>query len=633
MTAKYRFYETEVYFADSWKLTPDLTMSYGLRYENYTVPYATNGIESVSNIGSFDNYINARVKQSNAGIAGPSAVPLISYSLGGKTNNGPDYFQPSNKDFAPRIAFAWNPSFDKKTVFSVGGGLVYDHSIVNALIFLELQTSYLFESSNPLLFGTQGNPAATLTTAPRFGGITGSIPLPSAPVVKAPYFPFVVNGSPVGLAEGAANLDTDPALRNPYNIQYAGGMQHEFPHGYILKMNYFGRLGRRLLAQADSSQLIEFPDNTGKSNQIMSQAMGGMVTQLRANAGLGPLGAILSLKAQPWFEDVVLPGVGAANGFANNTQFIAYNAFPYPQRGDFADTIFVLSALGVLPQNVGMAAQYGSSAVWTNKGSSNYNGMLVTLHKNAGYGLQFDLNYTWSHSIDNTSDIANSIAINSGTGWICDVLRPRNCRGSSDFDATSYLNGNFIYELPIGRGKTLAANSPFWVNEFVGGWEVSGLPSWHTGYPWTPYSNAFIAGFATDAPATLIGPIGQLKTHINGGKGQPVNIFSNQSTALGSFMGPTGFNIGGRNILRGPGYFNMDLGVRKVFPLRERLNLKFSVDAFNALNHPNFATPPSAGSDITESEGVPFGTVTGTVVPPSSDQSARVLQGALRLEF
>ncbi len=90
--------------------------------------------------------------------------------------------------------------------------------------------------------------------------------------------------------------------------------------------------------------------------------------------------------------------------------------------------------------------------------------------------MQFDLNYTWSHSIDNVSLIANSYAY-GGYGFICDVLRPRLCRGNSDFDVTNYLNGNFLYQLPFGRGRDFAANVPRWADEAIGGWELSGLPS------------------------------------------------------------------------------------------------------------------------------------------------------------
>lgn len=634
----YRYYEAEIYAGDTWKVTPDFTVSYGLRYQDYTTPYEIHGSQSVSNIGSFDSYFDARVKQSQGGVEGNSAVPLLSWSLAGKVNNGKPFYQPFDKNFAPRVAFAYNPGFDKKTVFSGGGGVIYDHSVINALIFQERQSSYLFEAGSTSLFGVSGNSNATLQVAPRFGGLNTEPPTPAAPNVTPPFFPFVVNGVPTGLSLGEANLNVDPNLKIPYNVEYNFEMQHEFPQGYLLRLGYVGRLGRRLLAQADASQLIEFPDNSGKSNQTMSQAMGGLTTQLRANAGLGPLGAIQAVKPEPWFEDVIAPGVGAANGFKSNTELIAYDAFPYPQRGDFADAMFLLSAFGLLPPNVGMASQFASQQIFTNKGSSNYNGMLVTLHKNAGYGLQFDLNYTWSHSIDNVSEVANYLAVNTGYGWICDVLRPRECRGNSDFDATNYFNGNFIYDLPIGRGKAIGANAPLWADEAIGGWEISGIPAWHTGNPWTAFSNAFIAGFATNAPAILTGSKAELATHISGGKGQPLNAFSNPTAALADYSGPTGFTIGGRNNLRGPGFFDLDLGVGKTFPIYEdKVSLKFRVDAFNALNHPNFEPPAFTGSaigtDITQSTGTPFGTISSTDIPPDSDQAARVLQGALRVVF
>jgi hypothetical protein len=620
----YRYYETEVYFGDTWKLTPNFALSYGVRYQNYTVPYETKGDQSISNV-NFAGYWADRVQQSQQGLEGNSVLPFIQYTLGGKANNAAGYYQPANKNFAPRLAFAYTPDSDKKTVFSGGAGIIYDHSIINALQFQQLQTSYLFEANNVTLFGTGGDPTSTLMTAPRFSGIASAPPPPAAPSVATPFTPFVSGGVPYGLPDGEFNITIDPNLKTPYYLQFNFGMQHEFPKGFLLKADYVGRLGRRLLAEADASQLIEFPDNTGLSNQTMSQAMAGMTTQLRANKSLGALDDILSLGPQPWFEDVIAPGVGVANGFANNTQLIAYYAYPYPQRGDFADTMYVLSTLGVLPPNVAMPAQFAADTMWTNKGSSSYGGMLVTLHKNAGYGLQFDLNYTWSHSIDNVSVVANSIAGGMGFGFICDIARPRECRGNSDFDVTNYFNGNFIFELPFGRGKSVAANVPYWLNEAVGGWSISGLPSWHTGNAYSASSNAFVAGFANNAPATLLGSIGLLKAKINGGQGAGLQAFSDPGAALAAYTGPTGFNIGQRNNLRGPGWFNIDLGLGKTFPVYEdKVNLKFRVDAFNATNHPSFNEPTT---DITQSSGVPFGTISSTA------STARVLQGALRLEF
>ena len=648
----YRYYETEVYFGDSWKLTPDLTISYGLRYQNYTVPYETHGEQAITNLNnngttsqfSWNKYWADRVTQSAAGLTGNNVLPFLQFIYGGKVNNQPSYFAPNNKDFAPRVAFAYSPGWDKKTVFNAGAGIVYDHALINALQFQQLYTSYVFESSNTNLYGTAGNPTASLSTSnpatggtPRFGGITNPPPPPSAPTIATPYIPWDYQGLPYGLPYGEFNYMMNTTLQTPYSIQLSAGMQHEFPQGYLLKINYVGRLGRRLLATADSSQLLDFPDNSGKSNQTMGLAMSGLVTQLRNNASLGPLGAINAVTPQPWYEDVLTPGVGVASGFNSNTQMVAYDAYPYPQRGDFADMTYVLSTIGfpssILPPNVGMASQFSSNSVWTNKGSSAYDGMLVTLHKNAGYGLQFDLNYTWAHSIDNVSIIANQFA-SAGYGFICDVQRPRECRGPSDFDVTNYLNGNFIYELPFGRNKAVASGAPLWLDEVIGGWELSGLPTWHTGVAYTPFSNAYVTGFANDAPATLIGSSGAVETRIHGGEGQPLNAFQNSTAADAAYTGPTGFSIGGRNSLRGPGFFNIDLGLGKTFPIWEgKLKLKFRCDAFNAFNHPNFSAPSGGGDDITLAEGIPFGTITSTVTSPGSDVAQRVLQGALRLEF
>jgi hypothetical protein len=622
--ARDRYYETEIYAGDTWKLTPDLTLSYGIRWQNYTVPYDTQGIESVPNM-NFNQFFGARLAQSAAGQSGNLAVPFISYVLGGKANNGPGYFKPTNHNFAPRLAFAYSPSYDKKTVFSGGAGIIYDHTVVNSALYQATQYSYLFESSANTPYGTTGNPVGSFATDPRFSGLSTPPPPPAAPAaISAPYTPFVngtgANAVPIGLANGQAfNEGIDNNLKTPYSIQFNFGFQHEFPQGFLFKASYVGREGRRLLAQADANQLIDFPD--AASGQMMSAAFANMEQQARAGVPITP---------QPWFEDILPAGVGVANGYTSNTDLVAEALAPYPSRGDFADTIQQLAAAGVLPPNVGMGAQYSEDTYYTNKGFSSYNGLLTTLHKNLGSGLQFDINYTWSHSIDNVSLPAITPAV-GGYGFICDVVQPRACRGNSDFDVTSNLSGNFIYDLPFGRGRTFAASAPLWMNEVIGGWEISGLPSWHTGNTYFAAANAYVAGYANNAPAILTGPLAPLKTRINGGNGASVNVYTNPTAALSEFTGPVGFQIGTRNNLRGPGWFNLDLGLGKTFPVYgDKVNLKFRVDAFNSTNHPSFGLPSASntyGADITEAEGVAFGTINSTA------SSARVLQGALRLEF
>jgi hypothetical protein len=446
---------------------------------------------------------------------------------------------------------------------------------------------------------------------------------------------------PLGLANGLAFNETiDPHLKTPYSIQLNFGVQHEIPGGFILRAAYVGRLGRRLLAQADANQLIDFPDPI--SGQLMSQAFGNVTQQLRA--GVSPT----SVTPQPWYENVLYPGSGATLGeafygvpLANNTQVVSVLINTLANRGDFADTTQELSALAVelpefgfpaagLPPNIGMGSQFSENTFYTNKGSSDYDGLLTTLHKNAGHGLQFDLNYTWSHSYDNVSVVANAPAI-GGYGFICDVLRPRECRSNSDFDVTQYFNGNFIYELPVGRGRAFASGAPRWANEVIGGWSVSGIPSWHSGLPYFAGANAFVAGYANNAPAILVGPQSDLHIHMTGGNGQALFGYANSAQANADFTGPVGFQIGARNNLRGPGYFDMDLGLGKTFPFTERVALKFRADAFNAFNHPNFSTPCG---DITNVSCL-FGEISSTQGTQINNgfESYRVLQLALRLEF
>jgi hypothetical protein len=624
--AHYRFYETELYVSDSWKVMPTLTVTAGLRWQNYTSPYEKNGIQSVPTL-NFDQYFSDRAKQSAAGLSGDSTLPFVSYVLGGKANGGPAYFQPDYQNFGPRVGFAYSPGgVSSKTVFTGGAGIVYDYTVVNAVLYQSQQYSYLFQSSATLPQGIPSNPVGSLMGDPRFGGFSATPPLPTAPTsLKAPYTPFVDAGVPFGLTNGQAfNEAASTNLRTPYNIMFNFGVQQEFPQGFLLRVNYVGRLGRRLLAQADANQLIDFPDKA--SGQLMSTAFANISKQMRTTGVVTP---------QPWFEDVLAPGLGVAFGFNNNTELVGYGFDPLPYRGDFADTIQGLASLNgigygeLFPSNVGMGSQYSEFTYYTNKGFSNYNGLLTTLHKNAGHGIQFDLNYTFSHSIDNVSIIANSPAL-GGYGFICDVLRPRTCRANSDFDVTHTITGQFLWEIPVGRGRQFAATAPLWANEIIGGWDISGIPSIHSGNTTFASANAFVAGYANDAAAILTGNIADLQSHVHKDSSGTVWAFKKSDDSyVNDYEGPIGFNVGSRNNLRGPHFINVDLGLAKVFQIlpNERMNLKFRCDAFNAFNHPSFSTPSALNNlDITETAGT-FGVITSTA------STARVLQGALRLEF
>ncbi|WP_158615549.1 carboxypeptidase-like regulatory domain-containing protein [Acidipila sp. EB88] len=613
-TRKWVDYQMQPYISDSWKVNPHLTINAGLNYQFFTVPYETQGLETIQTT-TFDQYFAARETQSTAGITGNNSVPLVTYVLGGKKNNGPGFYHSNFLDFAPHLGFAFSPSFDPKTVFNGSASIVYDRTVINAILNQQIEFSYLFQQNVTNQNGDNSNATGSVATDPRIA----SAPTVSAPATpKAPFQPWVTNGVPVGLQEGQFNTTLDPSLKTPYSILLSFGMQHQFAGNTVLKVNYVGRFGRRLLAQADAAQLIDFTDSA--SGQTMNQAMQNIEREVRA--GKSPA----SLPAEPWFEHQLGPNY--KGNLPNNTSAAASSNPNLVQIGDFGDFIQALSPN--LQPNVGMSAQFGENTIFTNKGFSSYGGLLVTLQKNLSHGVQFDVNYTWSHSIDNTSEVANDGAA-SGYGFVCDAVHPRECRGNSDFDTTHYITSDFTYALPFGRGRSFGSNLPMIADEVIGGWSVSGIPSWHSGQAWSPLSNAFVAGFSNDAPAIFNGDTHAVRRGIHKLSNGSVTVFADPVAAAAAFSGPDGLTIGSRNILRGPNYFNTDAGLAKTFALipERNVNFKFRADAFNVFNHPNFDDLDygSYGGQVNITAASNFGQLTAMNGKP------RVLQLSGRIEF
>ena len=635
----YRFYETEAYFGDTWKATSHLTLSYGVRYQLYSVPYEVHGDESLSSPIPLDAYIVDRLQQSAAGNTSNTGLPIYSDFLGGKANHGPAMYAMSYKDFAPRLAFAYTPYGSRNLVVNGGVGIVYDRTLINAVNFLQDQSSALFANQQINQFGT-GSGSAALASVPRLGAnltYPGSLNPAPAPI-STPFVPNVDStGTPYGLASGVYNFEVSPTLKDPYSIAVNAGVQQELPGHMILKLSYVGRLGRRLLADADVSQVIDVPDYTGQSTQSMAGAFAALTTQLRAGVPLTP---------QPWFEDVLAPGMGAATGYGNNTNLVASLAGQYAVRGDISDSLAALAFnsyyvgyTGFLPTNVGIPSQFATNAYLANMGSSSYHGLLVTVDKNISGGLRGEFNYTWSHSIDNTSLSANNNALYTYTGFICDILHPRACRASSDFDVRQEITSNFTYDLPFGRGRQFLGASPKWIDEAIGGWSFYGLPSYRTGLALTPYSDAYLASFDSNDPAIFTGSPADLKTKVNLDRNSDtVYGFAGGSIGankvLSEFRGPIGLEYGQRNLVRGPGAFFFDAGLAKTFAIiREQLTLQFRADTFNLFNHPNFG--PQNLNIVSNASN--FGQITSTNANPDSSavvaDDARVAQFSLRLEF
>jgi hypothetical protein len=642
----YRYYQTQLYFQDSWKVVPSFTFNYGMTYQYFSVPYETRGLESIEPL-SFNDYFLARVQQSTLGESGSGAVPLLSYVLGGKGNgsSAPPLYQPEYRDLAPHFGFAWNPGFDKKLVINGGASIVYDRTVIFAVQSIQDADSYLFQQSKVTQNGSSTATYNSIKNDPRLDANNGlsnvSFSPPATP--RPPYQPFSGSYcagyaySPCGLQNGYAfNATIDPALKTPYSFLFNFGVQRDTPWNMVVKANFVSRLGRRLLAQPDAEQILDFNDT--QSGQLLSQAFSSIVTQVRQGV------AAANITVQPWFENLIqlTPGdCDTCTGYASNTELVTSGGIRgLVRNGDFGD--FMQAISGILPANVGDAAQFSENTFYTNSGFSSYNGLLLTLTKNPSHGISYDFNYTLSHSIDNVSFFANSAGDTGigGIGLICDVIRPRECRARSDYDMRHLITADATYQMPFGKGRMFAANVPLWTNEIIGDWNLSGIGSFHTGLPWSANSNAFVASYSNDAPPIFIGSDRSLiANHVSKLPTGGVRDFADSSKAAASFEGPIGFQIGPRNSFQGPDYFNADLGLAKTFPIyKEAVNLKFRADAFNALNHPNFDLPAENvynGLDQQDYQrGSKFGQITYTVSPPGNlNNGARVLQLSLRLEF
>lgn len=634
----YHYNEYEFYAQDSWKLRSDLTLSYGLRWQIHSVPFEANGFESIPSIGLSD-YFGARVASANSGASGVDAVPLVSYDLGGSANHAANFYKTSWKDLAPRVALAYSPSVrggllgslfgERKTSIRMGAGILFDR-IVSAPTFELDQNTFLFDNSAALNFGVPNNPQASLLNDPRFTDINTPPPLPSAPVETRPNTPNVDDtGFPIGLPVGGgfpSFFNFDPKLKTPYSIALTFGFQRELPANSLLEVDYVGRLGRRLLAVGDSAQTLNALD--AASGQRLNTAFGNLQTQLNTGAPVAD---------QAWFENQmnaaiqaqVGPGATCADFFGEScTGVVADFLGNFVSTGDVSSTVLILAQAGLLNPNVALPWQTGANGYIGNFGSSNYHGLLVSYTKRYSSGLELKLNYTLSHAIDNVSTITNSFISYTfnGSGLVCDLQNLRTCRGSSDFDVRHLISGYFIYDLPLGKGRMFLHDAPGWVDAVAGGWSVSGLVAWRSGFPISTSTGTFPIDFTQDAPAVFNGNLQSVKTSLHTDANGNIQMFADPQAALGAFSFPFGGGTGNRNVLRGPGYTNLDLAVLKTFqlPWSERQRLQFRWESFNAFNHPNFA---ATGNTAIQGDPSQFGIITSTVGSP------RQMQFALRFDF
>jgi hypothetical protein len=249
-------------------------------------------------------------------------------------------------------------------------------------------------------------------------------------------------------------------------------------------------------------------------------------------------------------------------------------------------------------------------------GWSNYNSLQTRVEKRFSHGLTFLASYTWSHALDIASN-ADLGAQNGGDFRY--AIHPEWEYGNADFDVRHRFVFSYLYELPIGHGKSLLGNASGVTNQILGGWQVGGITSASSGNSFTVVDANGVANSDGQQRPDLAGDP-------NAAPCVPGTFFNTcafTDPALGSFG-----NVG-RNTLRGPGYQIWDFSLFKNFPITERTKLEFRAEFFNVFNHPNlqFAKSGPQNSINTTTFGTPeFGFLTAARDP-------RQIQLALKLSF
>jgi hypothetical protein len=258
-------------------------------------------------------------------------------------------------------------------------------------------------------------------------------------------------------------------------------------------------------------------------------------------------------------------------------------------------------------------SRIGTVQQLTNGAYSNYNGVTVSAQKSVWHGFTGRVAYTYSHALDVSSNggilpysLANSI-LNQ-----IDPFNPRASYASSDYDLRHSFNASYVWELPIKAGNRF-------LNGAIGGWTVSGTFFRRSGFPFSVVDGNFVNSIAANnlfAATVLAQPASGASITRSCSSGA-VNSATPCFTAA-EFGTPTSF-VGslGRNALRGPGYFNTDLSLRKNFRLNERFHLQIGANAYNVLNHPNFANPVANTADPSQ-----FGQILSTVTPATTPYGA-----------
>jgi Carboxypeptidase regulatory-like domain len=626
--------EYDAYGQDTWRVSPSLTLTFGLRYSLSRPVYEKNGFQIVptEKLGDFFE------RRKASALLGRPLNDLIQFQLGGPKNNAPGFYSMDWNNFQPRVAFAWSSNFKRgflKTVFGGEGKAVLrgGFSITNDYFGQQLAVS--FDQLSTIGFTSDTTIAAntynvTTNPPPQLTGFSQDIrSLPGIP--QNPPLRFNTPADQAQRIETSLDANIVSPIHYAWNVSYG----RQLPAGMYFEASYIGRSAHNLFASRDVMALNNIVDPISQMDWYQAA---GMLHDLRAaNTPIDQVPVI------PYFQNLFPNYTTTVNGVSlNSTQriyrLVARDPLPGPVGGgfDILDWTFIqllIDDRGIFP-NMFFHPQYAAFSAFGTTAKSLYHGGSFTLRQRLRDTLSFDLNYTFSKSMDNASGLQTGTSY--GSQFILNPLRPDDNYAVSDFDVRHSLNANFLFNLPIGRGKKFFYNTGQIADRLVGGWGLTGIFRWNSGRPLsTPFdAQQWATNWNVQSSGTRIQPLSA------GAIRSTQNFFEDPQAAFNSFRNARPGETGERNAFRLPGFSALDLGLVKsiTMPWSENHKLQLRLEAFNVLNIQYF----SAANFTRTTYGLPQDPETSTVAPTfgkifdgtqGENQGRRFFQFGLRYQF
>lgn len=644
--------EYDFYAQDTWKLRRNLTLTYGLRYGLSMPIYETQGYETKPNI-ALSEYFRRRIA---AAEQGQNYMEPLVVDLSGPANNRDTMYSLDKNNFQPRFGVAWSPHFNGGFLGALFGG--EENSVIRGGFavtndYIGQQLAVRFDSVNSLGFSSsQTSPANfcnfTTRVCPAFTGYAQDVRgLERITPPSALAFP---QRQP---ADNSLRIETslDSEIKSPTSYSWNVTWERRLPKGLVVQASYIGRDAKDLLASRD----VMMPNNLRDPASGMDwYTAAGMLEDIRRNfAAQGinadssvaaQLAAINSVAAIPYFENLFgnIPNLGrtlcgSARGasLTSATRAVLCDALEF-NRNDWVTTQAELddALLGAGRGQLFYQPQYGALSSFSTIANSIYHAGTLSVRERFGEKLYLDFNYTFSKSMDDASGLQTSGGY--GSAFITNPLRQRDNYSVSDFDMRHIINVNGVYQLPFGRGQAFLSDANGFVQNVLGGWQLTGIMRWNSGLPISVPFDA--ATWATNWNVQSWGVrLRDVKTCVDSPGGAAPALFGCDPTgAYQSFRSAKPGETGDRNVLRLPGYVVVDMGLGKTFdmPWSEGHKLQLRLEAFNVTN--------------TQRMGALVGGRTGygivvdpfTATPPpnwsafaSTQGERRVMQFGFRYEF